>query len=252
MVSQHNGVAGTPDQYLGELTPREQEVAALLAQGLTNEQIAQRLTLTRGTVANHVARILFKPGARSRVQFAAPLARSSAGRSSTEVLALLTRLQVLGPTDLRTALQHATDVLASFFAADICDAYMSTPAGDLLVALASSQTLLGVRENVLGLHRLPLSHGGRVAWVFQEQRPFREGRLEEDAYELVAIRLDLGVRSTLAAPLAVSAERRGVIVVRSIVPDHFTQSDLELLQFVAYWVALVVQQKTSSTDGRPA
>jgi DNA-binding CsgD family transcriptional regulator len=40
------------------LTPRQREVAALITAGLTNEQIAHRLVITPGTVANHVEGIL--------------------------------------------------------------------------------------------------------------------------------------------------------------------------------------------------
>jgi DNA-binding NarL/FixJ family response regulator len=50
------------------LTPREQEVAALIAAGLTNREIARRLIVTEGTAASHVAHILGKLGLRSRVQ----------------------------------------------------------------------------------------------------------------------------------------------------------------------------------------
>ena len=53
------------------LTPREREVALLVAQGLTNRQIAQELSLTTNTANNHVARILRKLGLRSRAQIAA-------------------------------------------------------------------------------------------------------------------------------------------------------------------------------------
>ncbi|MBI3969046.1 MAG: response regulator transcription factor [Chloroflexi bacterium] len=52
------------------LTLREREVAGLIAEGLTNQQIADRLVLTRGTVANHVERILDKLCFRSRAQIA--------------------------------------------------------------------------------------------------------------------------------------------------------------------------------------
>ncbi|MCA1644152.1 MAG: LuxR C-terminal-related transcriptional regulator [Chloroflexi bacterium] len=40
------------------LTPRQREIAGLLARGLPNANIAQQLVLTTGTVANHVASIL--------------------------------------------------------------------------------------------------------------------------------------------------------------------------------------------------
>jgi DNA-binding NarL/FixJ family response regulator len=53
------------------LTPREREVAHLMASGHTNQQIAETLVLTRGTVANHVAHILDKLGASNRTQVAA-------------------------------------------------------------------------------------------------------------------------------------------------------------------------------------
>jgi DNA-binding CsgD family transcriptional regulator len=250
MALERDGRVGTPDELFGELTPREHEVATLIGQGLTNEEIAQQLTLTPGTVANHVAHILAKTGARSRVQVAVHLARTDGTRSAAEVLALLMRLQTLSPIDVTGALQHATEVLRAFFEADASDAFVYDAAAERLVALASSHTPLAERQRALDLHRLPLSHGGRLAWAFQQQQPFRDGSVEDDAFELVGIRHDLGVRSTLAVPFAVSAECRGVLVVRSVAPDHFGEPDLELLRFVAYWVTLVAQQHTSTGDGR--
>ena len=53
---------------LAKLTRRQQEVAACVAEGLTNEQIAQRLVLTPGTVANHMEAILRRLGLSSRTQ----------------------------------------------------------------------------------------------------------------------------------------------------------------------------------------
>jgi DNA-binding CsgD family transcriptional regulator len=49
-----------------ELTEREREVLALVAEGLTNPQIADRLFLSRNTVGIHVSRILDKLGAKTR------------------------------------------------------------------------------------------------------------------------------------------------------------------------------------------
>lgn len=53
------------------LTPREWEVARLIALGHTNREIADALVLTPGTVANHVGHILGKIDASNRTQIAA-------------------------------------------------------------------------------------------------------------------------------------------------------------------------------------
>lgn len=52
------------------LSQRELEVAGMVAQGLSNKQIADRLCIAYGTVKIHVGRILSKSGAKNRTQFA--------------------------------------------------------------------------------------------------------------------------------------------------------------------------------------
>jgi DNA-binding NarL/FixJ family response regulator len=51
-----------------ELTPREAEVLALIAEGLTNSEIAERLVVSAATVKSHVNHIFAKIGARDRAQ----------------------------------------------------------------------------------------------------------------------------------------------------------------------------------------
>ena len=52
------------------LTTRQQEVAVLIAQGLTNRKIAERLVVSERAVAAHVANILNRLGVSSRTQIA--------------------------------------------------------------------------------------------------------------------------------------------------------------------------------------
>jgi DNA-binding NarL/FixJ family response regulator len=57
------------------LTAREREIATLVADGLSNRDVAQRLVITEGTVEVHVKHILGKLGFSSRAQVAGWVAR---------------------------------------------------------------------------------------------------------------------------------------------------------------------------------
>jgi DNA-binding NarL/FixJ family response regulator len=59
----------------GELTAREQEVLALVSQGMTNAEIARTLFISEKTAGHHVSRILSKLGVRNRAEAASQAAR---------------------------------------------------------------------------------------------------------------------------------------------------------------------------------
>ncbi len=74
-----NMSARTTSAGVSELTDREQEVLQLVAEGLTNKQIAQRLVISPATAKTHLARIMQKLGVSTRTQ-AALLARTADNR----------------------------------------------------------------------------------------------------------------------------------------------------------------------------
>ena len=92
-------LASAPDpqlassELLDELTPREREVVALVARGLSNPDIAERLVISPATSKTHVSRAMLKLGVHDRAQlvvfaFHAGLAVPRAQAPASEALAL--------------------------------------------------------------------------------------------------------------------------------------------------------------------
>jgi DNA-binding NarL/FixJ family response regulator len=67
-VTLHRPAEMPSSATLAALTPRERQVLRLVAEGLSNPEIAGRLTITEETVKTHVSRILTKLGLRDRTQ----------------------------------------------------------------------------------------------------------------------------------------------------------------------------------------
>jgi DNA-binding NarL/FixJ family response regulator len=67
-----------PSHGAAALTPREQEIAELVAQGATNRQIAEHLVISEKTVESHLSRIFAKLGVNSRTAAVHALANSAA------------------------------------------------------------------------------------------------------------------------------------------------------------------------------
>ena len=68
----HGPLPRTTDEHVlppfPDLTPRERQVLALLATGLRNRAVAQRLGISQKTVANHLSAIFLKLGVEDRAQ----------------------------------------------------------------------------------------------------------------------------------------------------------------------------------------
>jgi DNA-binding CsgD family transcriptional regulator len=78
-VSRARGERKRPSAGWTSLTPTERRVVELVAEGLTNPQIAEQMFVARGTVKVHVSHIFAKLGLSNRAELAALATRRSRG-----------------------------------------------------------------------------------------------------------------------------------------------------------------------------
>jgi len=158
------------------------------------------------------------------------------------LLVMLQRLLAIRAAELRPVLDEASTLIAETFGADKVDVFVYRPDVDTLVAVGTSMTPMGERQQALGLDRLPLSNGGRAAWTFQTGEPYLTGHADEDPGELRSIVERLGVHSMMNYPIEVDGERRGILQVDSASPERFTARDLDALGAVAGWIGLMMHR----------
>ena len=158
------------------------------------------------------------------------------------LLEMLQHLLAIQAPELRPPLTEACNLVAEAVQADKVDGFLYDQATTSLVAMGTSETPMGTRQQQLGLDRLALANGGRSADAFRTGEPYVTGRADEDPGELRGVVEGLGVRSVIDHPLEVAGERRGVLQVDSATPDFFTEADQAFLAAVSHWVGLVMHR----------
>jgi anti-sigma regulatory factor (Ser/Thr protein kinase)/putative methionine-R-sulfoxide reductase with GAF domain len=139
-------------------------------------------------------------------------------------------------------LDRVRDVLNADTAAVLL---LDAPTGQLVATAAR-----GIEEEVYQGMRIPLGRGfaGRVAAVRQ---PVTIDDVQ-DADVVNPVLRQKGIRSLLGVPLLVGDRLLGVLHVGALVPRHFGDADVDLLQMVADRVALATQARLSETERRAA
>ena len=145
------------------LTRRQREIAALIAQGLTNDEIADRLAVSDGTVANHVASILQRLNVGSRTQIAAWAVEHGLSGSQDRLLTTLERLLEVQPTTLEAAMDQAASLIAGVLGAAKVDAFLHEPETDTLVAVGASNTRRGSTASRSPMAGAPSTSSGPAA-----------------------------------------------------------------------------------------
>ncbi len=224
------------------LTRRQREIVGLIAQGYTNQQIAEELVLTVGTVANHVEAILRRLEIDSRGQATAWAIEHGLSTTQDRLLTTLERLLEIQEPTLQAGLSQAATLISQVLGTDKVDAFLREPATATLVAVGASDTPMGHQQRAIGLDRQPVVNGGRAVMIFETGQTHINGHVDQDAEELVGMKKGLRVRSQIGVPLDVAGVRRGVLMAQSGAADFFSERDLRFLQAVARWVGGLIHR----------
>src|SRR5713101_4341051 len=162
------------------LTPRQREIAALIARGLSNADIADQLVLTNGTVANHVASILQRLDLDSRTQIATWAVEEGVHGGQDRLLTTLARLLEVQPASLNVAMDHVATLVGQALDAEKVDVFLHDPAKATLYAIGTSDTPLGQKQKAAGLDRQPVANGGRTVQVFLTGEAHFNGDVQDD------------------------------------------------------------------------
>ena len=165
--------------------------------------------------------------------------RDEARSQEARLLRMLEALLALEVSDLETAMEGAAQRLAEALGADKVDVFLHDPASQALVAIGTSQTPMGRKQQELGLDRLPIAEGGRTVEVLRTGRSYLSRRADLEQGEPPGMIEKLGVRSSINVPLEVAGQRHGVLLVSSATPEFFSEHDLRFVEAVARWVGLV-------------
>ena len=155
------------------------------------------------------------------------------------LLEMLEGLLALDAISLDDAMTQAAQRLAETLGADKVDVLLHDRDADALVAIGTSQTPMGRKEQELGLDRLPIAEGGRSVEVLRTGKSHLSRHADREEGEPRPLIDELGVRASINVALEVGGERRGVILCSSATPEFFTEADLRFVEAVARWIALV-------------
>ena len=223
------------------LTVRQREVAALVARGLTNQQIAAEMVITVGTASNHVQETLRRLGLSSRSELATWANQHGLAAGQNRLLATLERLMEIVPQDLDSALDAATLTLAEALGCEKVDAFLYEVSTSTLVARGTSPTPPAASNTRL------VCICSRLRMVGAWSRSFRRATRAEPARgpgHAGTARFTRGIGHPLGYQRAARGrrERRGVLSAVSTAAEFFTQGDLQFLVTVGRWVGMVAHR----------